>query len=457
MLQLWLQISLAKFVDDLSISVLDKQNEVAAVLLAAVGDFIDMLENELDLAVSRDGHGLPKGSSIALASHCGLATKLRTFLMKFGIQPESGARNLGVDHYGAGRRLGQSVRTKRIAMMRLRARKLHCLKRAGGKVIKVAKCGLKPAVLYSARCLGLADCHVQALRRVTSACFSGWHKASSMTLRLALHGCDLLHDCVSALLAAWPAAIWDASMDRVRGPAGACIMSARRLGWAWPRYDTFIIRKRLQMRMDEVCPEDVRAMALLDSDAAMWDSWTRQAAYSALAHRPHVEPAARLVQTERRGWTAQQASAVSSIEQGGVWTQSWLHEQGLADSPFCLHCRPPVVGTLRHRFWGCPGVRELRFQAPRTWQHMGEQASPEHLLWSQGLCRDPAAIYAFLATLTCSIGLVQPDTLAPFLGCASQIARCNASTALVASAVGQPLGTVWVRRSLGAWSTVFSL
>lgn len=89
LLQLWPLISLAKYVDDLGVSMLDKQKEVAAVLPAPVGQLVSMLEDGLDLPVSRDGPGLPKGKSIALASHCGLALKLGRPLSKYGIRLEA--------------------------------------------------------------------------------------------------------------------------------------------------------------------------------------------------------------------------------------------------------------------------------------------------------------------------------------------------------------------------------
>eukprot|EP00973_Karenia_brevis_P029641 4089116-Karenia_brevis.AAC.1 len=40
-------------------------------------------------------------------------------------------------------------------------------------------------------------------------------------------------------------------------------------------------------------------------------------------------------------------------------------------------------------------MRAHRDEAPRTWQHMGEQASPESLLWTRGLMVDPATKHSF--------------------------------------------------------------
>ena len=169
LLALWPSISLAKYVDDIGLRMKGTQKDIRQQLPAATSCLINMLENTLDLPVSRGS----KGKSVAYSSHLGLRYRLDDSLRKLGIRLVSGARNLGVDCYGAGRRTGQSVRVCSLAKLRSRARRLLHFKKNGGKVIKVAKCGVKPSMFYGARCFGLADSHVRALRRVSSACLPG--------------------------------------------------------------------------------------------------------------------------------------------------------------------------------------------------------------------------------------------------------------------------------------------
>ena len=100
-------------------------------------------------------------------------------------------------------------------------------------------------------------------------------------------------------------------------------MAMRQLGWTWPRFDCFITRQGLQLWLQDVCPEDVKAMARLDSDAAMWERWTAAEEYATLAPRPLVEPVARLLAAcPGNGWTAQHRNAVSGMVQSAHWTQS---------------------------------------------------------------------------------------------------------------------------------------
>ena len=60
--------------------------------------------------------------------------------------------------------------------------------------------------------------------------------------------------------------------SRVTGPAGACILTARRIGWLWPAFDVFTDRSGRQIHLRDICPQDVRALAQQDSDAAMWEN-----------------------------------------------------------------------------------------------------------------------------------------------------------------------------------------
>ena len=53
LLRLWPSISLAKYVDDLSLSMMGPRQEVAKIVPEASAELIRMLEDELDLPVSR--------------------------------------------------------------------------------------------------------------------------------------------------------------------------------------------------------------------------------------------------------------------------------------------------------------------------------------------------------------------------------------------------------------------
>ena len=251
LLRLWPQVSLAKFVDDVSVRGTGPRKDVEKSLPEVVDAFIESMD-QLDLEVSRGAPGEVGGKTVALVSHPGLKDRVKPPLRRRGIDVPSCARNLGVDFQGAGRR-ARPVRAKRMRALGWRARKLLGLKRSGARVLQVAKVGLKPMVTYGMRCLGLPPSIVHKLRRVISASLPGQHIGRSTTLRLAMYGCDPQHEIAAAPLAAWASAVWDSSSEpevlrlawrrqqlavglapswsKVRGPAGACIMSARAIGW----------------------------------------------------------------------------------------------------------------------------------------------------------------------------------------------------------------------------------
>jgi hypothetical protein len=418
LLTLFPSVGLAKYVDDVSLYMEGPCREVADVLPNATKALVDMLERGLEMPVSRDKGKGEVGKSIALASHGTLRKAMLHALGRIGVRFVANAPNLGVDVYGVGRKTPRT-RTARMAKVRARAALLKGLKAQGGKVLKVAKTGLKPAVLYGVRALGLAKTHVHTLRKITSASIPGSHQGTkSTTLRLAMYGCEVWHECTAAPIDAWATAVWDGSVSAetlqrawkrqqmvvgtrprqsaVRGPAGACIQSMHRLGWKWPSYRCIVSREGLQMPLDEVCPRDVRAMAELDSDAALWAAWTSRPEYASLAPRPLVEPIVNFFRS-KHGQRGQGAQAASTAVQGGMWTQERLYEHAMTTTPQCQLC--DQAGTALHRLWKCPGLREHRAKCPRQWQHIAESAGGGDLLWTRGLVQDPCANRRFRPTL----------------------------------------------------------
>ena len=91
-----------------------------------------------------------------------------------------------------------------------------------------------------------------------------------------------------------PAAGTWGQASKVRGPAGATHMSCLRAGWQWARYDQFITRQGLCIRVEEACPNDVLEMAKRDTEAAMWERWAAKEARKQLAPAPLEAPLRRL-------------------------------------------------------------------------------------------------------------------------------------------------------------------
>ena len=104
-------------------------------LPVATKQFFDALR-EVGLDPSLDAPGAP-GKTVALASHVSLRQRLEVPMARIGVHCSARALNLGVDHRGAGRISGRSIKAKRLAAVVRRAAWLRHLKAMGGKVCKV--------------------------------------------------------------------------------------------------------------------------------------------------------------------------------------------------------------------------------------------------------------------------------------------------------------------------------
>ena len=402
LLRLFPTIRLAKYVDDISITVKGPRDLMADTAVLATRYLISALEGDLNMEVSKENAGT-EGKSVVLTTHKGLENRMCSAMAAMGLRFESREKYLGIDCYGHGKRKGSYTKTKRMRLLRLRTRRMMALKKGGAEVRKVAVAGIKPSVLYGSKAMGLADGHIRALRRTISSSLAGAHIGRSTTLRLALHRADVQQACDAAPLVAWAAAIWDGTMDiaeleqawfrqqikvgikkrwtAVSGPAGACIMTALRIGWSWPSCGTFVDPEGRLINLREICPQDVRAMALYDSEQALWERWTSQPQWASLAPKPCIDPFRRLCASTRAGFDIRRA--VEHIVTMGSVTQMTLQSWGFADSGNCLRCE--CQGSAHHRFWTCPAHRNTRGQAERYYQHMGAEASPNNLLFTRGL------------------------------------------------------------------------
>ena len=163
LLRLLPTIRLAKYVDDLSITVKGPRDKAADTVVAATKRLLDMLESDLDMEVSKTDAS-KQGKSVVLCTHQGMKQRMQRVMKQMGIRFAARERHLGVDCYGRGRRSGASTKTRRMSAMKTRTKRLQMLKRHGAKVHKVALAGIKPSVLYGCKAMGLSESHIRALR-----------------------------------------------------------------------------------------------------------------------------------------------------------------------------------------------------------------------------------------------------------------------------------------------------
>ena len=50
-------------------------------------------------------------------------------------------------------------------------------------------------------------------------------------------------------------------------------MCLKQLGWSWPHHTTFVTANGHEIDLRQICPRDVKAQALVDSELALWKEW----------------------------------------------------------------------------------------------------------------------------------------------------------------------------------------
>ena len=133
LLKLFPYIRLAKYVDDLSITVKGPRDQAADMAVAATRRLMHALEHDLDMEVSKSTAS-KKGKSVVLCTHEGRKQRMRRAMGQMGIRFAARERYLGVDCYGRGRQCGASTRSQRMSAMRTRTKRLQFLKKRGAKV-----------------------------------------------------------------------------------------------------------------------------------------------------------------------------------------------------------------------------------------------------------------------------------------------------------------------------------
>ena len=120
-----------------------------------------------------------------------------------------------------------------------------------------------------------------------------------------------------------------------------------------------VTAKGHEVDLRQICPRDVKAQAMVDSELALWKEWAGDS--DERKERAHRQP--------------QEAPAIKAalgVMQSGWWTQEVANKVGVAEHPFCLICGPAVLGSAQHRLWACPAYRETRSDLPPTHQHQGQ-------------------------------------------------------------------------------------
>ncbi len=160
----------------------------------------------------------------------------------------------------------------------------------------------------------------------------------------------------------------EGSWERVRGPASAAVLTARRLGWRFCDGTTFINEYGDHIDMARTAPESVKHAVIRATDkvtmAEAAHRWGKPEYAQGIWVRPvrtalgRLPPAAKAAL--KRSWT------------GGYWCRARLADCALAGSPECEACGGPRDDRY-HRIWECSRTADKR--ETYTTPAMREQAA----------------------------------------------------------------------------------
>ena len=362
---------LCLFVDDLTLHATGaNSSEVSHQLHCATECCIKLLEDDLMLVVSRG-----QKNSKTVAVHSGFKDKgrLKKKMCSLGVGLVRQAKLLGVD-FSAGKKVKRIVQRSRISKV---SRRLMRYKQVGKKAARhLVRTGVGPGMRYAVAVYGATNTAIKAARSFSCNAF-GEMRGKSSFARLALSSYDIGALMATDPITDWAKAVWDSLVSRddmrvswkqamveigtaqrpfaeVKGPCGAMVASALRIGWKVPSPFDFLLADGTLISLHKVAPREVQ---LLAQRALMH----KEAGSSSLASRiggpPDLEPLKAFLHTIRR---TKAAESIRALGEGGWWTQSRLFEAGVAgiEDDTCKACHDGK-GTLYHRCCGCSSLAWL--------------------------------------------------------------------------------------------------
>ena len=436
-----LSIRLTVYVDDATIECTGTERTV-------VSDMVDAIERTCK-GLAEIGFTMSASKNVVLATRPCVGKQVQKKLSHWGVRYVNAAKMLGADSAG-GMRRSTVAATQRIKGFLRRMGQFGKLRRVGVDIARLLRTGALASAQYAQACLGVADYALLQLRRAAAGIIGGSTAGKNPGMTLAAADAKLGHRSDPAFAAHadpignWATAVWNnlvpnQRMHRsvvaakrvltcakrpwavVRGPAGAVVASAARLGWTVIDASTLITDEGEELLLNRDSP----AMVTKKVHEAV-RRWRWKAAGVGRVKGdgrgwcgPIWEPVAALItkgtwandrgmrwpQTEAN-LTKGERAALKSVVSGGQWPQARLFMAGLADYPWCVLCwmeGKQQAGNAMHRCYECALVERrattLRHNmAQQRWDGGGrdecgeEAAEGGRMKWERALMppsRDP--------------------------------------------------------------------
>ena len=382
---LWSGAKLRVVVDDITMQCVGKRAAVERQMVGAAMDLVNELEGRLRLPISAT-------KTVVMSSAPGISQNVVRSPRRRGLRfcAAKHSRLLGVD-YACGGRRGVGVLRSRLSTPRSRLGRYRTLRRAGARTVGLAKTGAKPSITFGATVTGISDSMFKQARRLVAAAAGCAGNGRSITLSMLLsdgssNGClDPAFAFTEGPAKAWAREIWDgiipfAVLDRsmqrasaslhrarqpwrrVRGPAGALLLTLRRIGWTIPHARCFRSELGDSINLLDYSPHDVGLLVHRGVLRWLWKLSAAELGCAELAEGVALQPITAILRRPPAWATARRVGLLRSSVEVGQWAHSRLAKAKFAEQSKCALCGA-VDGTLAHRHWGCDGT-SLRFRRP---------------------------------------------------------------------------------------------
>ncbi len=432
-------VAFTNYIDDNVLCATGPPQKVKEVLIDATRIMNRIVEDDLGCRIARR-------KTRVVASDDGLAVAIRRGIrLEAGGEAAASAPNLGID-FAVGRCRGRhgkkSTRADRLRKGLARRNKLRRLASAiGNRALGVGTTGVVAAMVYGSEVNGLSDAEWLKVDRVAAAGLKPAARGRSLNMLMALHRAPTWRAGVGPILQ-FVRAVWRATSkagkgggadldlpelrrameavdlgnlvdnpvgrdgcerrrrrwDRVRGPAGAVLLSADRLGWSFPEpfviVDDVGVRRVVTEHSPAMWGDLLRLAAARMYERRVAKVWARKDP-SFADRRICVDHIRQLLGTNRKrpGGDPLGTGAARALVCDAIWTGAKAAEIDENVGNLCRMCGQHV-DTVHHRLWVCPcAAKEREEIAPQRLIRAAKAAGSDSKFFTTGVMPHPADVW----------------------------------------------------------------
>ncbi len=391
------------------------KTSVPADLGRAAKDLANILVNEL-------GYPLAGDKAVAVSNDDQVLKAIVADIGHLAGTAEEAANKLGIEYTSGKRRPKRGgPRRARYGRQLMRRRRMTKLRKLGCSIAQVVKRGLTPAASYGGTVHGVSDYELEILASLTATATPPNTRGTSRTLKLQLHG-DPATEANAGIIQFWAGAAWRAcgplrarrrtdpspvlldnairradrtlnaegfKWENVRGPAGAAIMTARRIGWRFLSGLRIADERGSVIDLGATDPHNVRAAVVRATRADAMIRASKREEMGETTDGIWISPVMRVLRNNKI--TPMARAALRRAFTGGSWTRARLAAQGLCTDTDCEKCGG-ALDDDHHRVWECTATEPLRMEYTTEEMRRGAgDAERNHRYWTRAITLNPSA------------------------------------------------------------------